>query len=60
MGFFGNGAPIFLDPTIERCMIQIDATFGHDLLKIPIRDTKADELGGTCSTGIECAKVQLL
>jgi len=22
-------------------------------------DTKADEVGGSCSTGIECAKVQL-
>ena len=42
MHFFGNGTRIFLDPTIERCMIQIDATFGHNVFEIAIRDRKTN------------------
>ena len=32
----GNGDRIFLDPSIERCMINIDAALGHDFFEIPI------------------------
>ena len=47
MRFFGNSARVFLDPSVERCMIQIDATFGHDLFEITIGDRKANvELHG--------------
>ena len=42
MRFFGNSARVFLDPSGERCMIQIDATFGHDLFEIAIRNGKAN------------------
>ena len=42
MHFFGNGTRILLDPTIERHMIQIDATFGHNLFEIAIRNGKAN------------------
>jgi len=42
MSFFGNRPRVFLDPPIERCMIQIDAAVGHDLFEVAIRNWKAD------------------
>ncbi len=36
----GNGDRIFLDSSIARCMINIDAVLGHDFFEIPIRYRK--------------------
>ena len=42
MGLFGNRVRVLLDPPIERRTIQIDATLGHDLFEVAIRNGKAD------------------
>ena len=42
LDFFGNRSRVFLDPTIERCMIQIYAVFGHDLFEVAIRNGEAN------------------
>ena len=42
MRFFGNRARIFLDPLVERCMIQIDAALCHDLFEVAILNGKAN------------------
>jgi hypothetical protein len=42
VGFSSDSARIFIDPPIERRMIQIDAAFCHDLFEVAIGDRKAN------------------
>lgn len=38
---FRHEPGIFSHPSVQRCMIQIDASFGHDFFQIPVGDTVA-------------------